>query len=231
MTISGPPVLGFVLVAFFVAFTVWCLLGVRKRRQEMAAAAQRIGFNFLGETWQGLVLNPRFKTWLLQRGHARADNVMVGVSGSFEVTVFDYTYTTQDNSDQFRSISQTIACFSHTVELPPFTLEAENVLTRIGNAILHNDIDFESHPAFSRRYALKSPDEAGTRRLFTPAVLTEMEQISSEAPWNIETSGINLFLYRAGRVVSPSSLATFLQETSAIATVIFNSEGLKNPVA
>jgi len=77
---------------------------------------------------------------------------------------------------------------------------------------------------------LKSPDEAGTRRLFTPSLLSYMEQVPSERNWNVETSGTNLFIYRAGRTVSPNDLSTFFHETSSVATTVFNSDGLKNPV-
>jgi hypothetical protein len=210
-------------VALFVVIIVWSILYARKRSQDLAAAAQQMGFTFMGDAWHGPVLNPQFKTCLLQRTRGRANNVMVGMSGSFEAIVFDYTYRAGKSS-----ITQTVACFSHKIPLPPFTLKPEGILDRIGDAIVHNDIDFDSHPGFSQRYALKSPDEASTRRVFTPAVLTQIEQISSDTQWNIETSGINLFIFRAGRRVSPASLATFLQQTSTIATVIFNSEGLKN---
>jgi hypothetical protein len=213
-------------VVLLLAVIVWSILYARKRSQDLAAAAQQVGFTFMGDTWHGPVLNPQFTTCLLQRTRGRPNNVMVGMSGSFEAIVFDYTYRAGKSS-----ITQTMACFSHNIQLPPFTLKPEGMLDRIGDAILHNDIDFDSHPTFSQRYALKSPDEASTRRVFTPAVLTQMEQISSQAKWNIETSGINLFIFRAGRKVSPSSLATFLQQTSTIATVIFNSAGLKNSVA
>jgi hypothetical protein len=209
-----------------VVIIVWSILYARKRSQDLAAAGQQIGFSFMGDTWHGPVLNPQFKTCLLQRTRGHPNNVMVGMSGSFEAIVFDYTYRAGKSS-----ITQTMACFSHHIQLPPFTLKPEGMLDRIGDAIVHNDIDFDSHPTFSQRYALKSPDEASTRHVFTPAVLTQIEQISSEAKWNLETSGINLFIFRAGRTVSPSSLASFLQQTSALATVIFNSEGLKNSVA
>lgn len=213
-------------VALFVVIVVWTILYAKKRSQDLAAAAQQIGFTFMGDTWHGPVLNPHFRTSLLQRTRGRPNNVMVGMAGSFEAIVFDYTYRAGKSS-----ITQTMACFSHKIELPSFTLKPEGILDRLGDAIVHNDIDFDSHPTFSRRYALKSPAEASTRRVFSPAVLTQLEQISAEAIWSVETSGVNLFIFRAGRTVSPSSLATFLQQTSAIATVIFNSEGLKNSVA
>ena len=225
MTHSAPALVwmfGF-FVALFVVIIVWTILYARKRSQDLAAAAQQIGFTFMGNTWHGPVLNPQFRTCLLQRTRGRPNNVMVGMAGSFEAIVFDYTYRAGKSS-----ITQTLACFSHNVELPSFTLKPEGILDRIGDAIVHNDIDFDSHPEFSRRYVLKSPDEASARRFFTPAVLSYMEQIFPEMKWNIETSGINLFLYRPGRTVSPADLSTFLQQTSSVATALFNSEGLKN---
>jgi len=215
-----------VFLALFVVLIIWSILYARKRSQDLAAAAQQLGFTFMGDTWHGPTLNPQFKTCLLQRTRGRPNNVMVGMSGNLQAILFDYKYQAGKST-----ITQTIACFSHNVQLPPFSLKPEGVFDRIGDAIVHNDIDFDSHPEFSRRYALKSPDEANTRRFFTPAVLSYMEQIFAEMKWNIETSGINLFVYRPGRTVSPSDLSTFLYQTSSVATALFNSEGLKNPVA
>jgi hypothetical protein len=208
------------------ALIVWAVLAAKKRAQELSQLAMQLGFNFLGKTWQGPVLDPQHKTCLLQHTRGNFSNAMAGMSSRLETTVFDYTYSAGKSS-----ISQTIVCFSHKVQLPPFTLRPEGFLDRIGNAFLHNDIDFDSNPEFSRRYALKSPDEAGTRRLFTPGLLSYMEQIPSEQHWVIEANGTNLFVYRGGRTVSPADLSTFLQETSAIAQTIFASEGLKSPIA
>lgn len=213
-------------VALFVVIIVWSILYAKKRSQDLAAAAQQIGFTFMADTWSGPVLNPQFKTCLLQRTRGRWKNVMVGMSGNLQAIVFDYTYPAGKSS-----ITQTIVCFSQNIQLPPFALKPEGIFDRIGDAIVHNDIDFDSNPEFSRRYALKSPDETGTRRLFSPVVLSYMEQMASETQWNIETSGTNLFIFHAGRTVSPANLATFLQQSSSVAAVLFNSEGLKNSVS
>lgn len=210
-------------IALFVAIIVFSIVYAKKRSQDLAAAAQQLGFTFMGDTWHGPVLNPQFKTCLLERTRGRPNNVMVGMSGNLQTIVFDYRYQAGKST-----VTQTIACFSHNVQLPPFTLKPEGIFDRLGDAIVHNDIDFDSHPEFSKRYALKSPDEANTRRLFTPAVLSYMEQIFPEMKWNIETSGINLFIYRASRTVSPAGLSTFLHQASSLATALFNSEGLTN---
>ncbi len=211
--------------ALIIVFIVWGILYARKRTQELAAAAQQIGFTFMGDTWRGPVLNPQHKTCLLQRTRGSFKNAMVGAAGGLQAIVFDYTYRMGKST-----VTQTLACFSDKALFPPFALKPEGIFDRLGDALVHNDIDFDSHPAFSRRYALKSPDEAGTRRLFTPSLLSYMEQIPSERTWNIETSGTNLFVYRAGKTVSPADLSTFFHETSTIAAALFNSDGLKNPV-
>ena len=215
---------GFFL-ALFITLIIWSILYAKKRSQDLAAAAQQLGFTFMGNTWHGPILNHQFKTCLLQRTNGSFKNVMVGMSGGLQAIVFDYKYQAGKST-----ITQTLACFTHNIQFPSFALKPEGIFDRIGDAIVHNDIDFDSHPEFSRRYVLKSPDEVNTRRFFTPAVLSYMEQIFPEMKWNIETSGINLFVYRPGRTVSPADLATFLQQTSSVATALFNSEGLKNSV-
>jgi hypothetical protein len=212
--------------ALIIVVIVWGILHARKRTQDLAAAATQIGFTFMGDTWRGPVLNPQHKTCLLQRTRGSFKNAMVGSAGSLQAIIFDYTYRMGKST-----VTQTLACFSDKAQFPPFALKPEGIFDRLGDALVHNDINFDSHPAFSRRYALKSPDEAATRRLFTPGLLSYLEQIPSERNWNIETGGTNLFIYRAGRTVSPADLSTFFQETSSIATTVFNSDGVKNSVA
>jgi len=214
------PFLFFLVLA--IVLIALAILYAKKRSKDLAEAAQRLGFTFMGNTWRGPMLNSQHKACLLQRTRGRFNNAMMGMSGSLEAILFDYAYQAGRSS-----ISQTIACYSEKVRLPPFAMKPEGIFDRIGDAIVHNDIDFDSHPEFSRRYALKSPDEANTRRLFTPSLLSYLEQIPSETRWNIEASGPNLFIYRAGRTVSAANLSTFLQQTSTIATAIFNSDGLK----
>jgi len=223
---SSNPWLILFFVALGLAVIIWAILSAKKRTQELSQLAPQLGFTFMGKAWHGPVLDPLHKTSLLQRTRGRFSNVMVGMAGGLEAIIFDYTYSAGKSS-----VTQTLACFSQKLPLPPFALKPEGLFDRIGDAFVHNDIDFDSHPVFSNRYALKSPDEPGTRRLFTPGLLSYMEQLPSDTKWNIEANATNLFLYRAGRTVSAADLPTFLQETSAIARTIFTSDGLKNSVA
>jgi hypothetical protein len=196
----------------------------RKRTRELTAVAQQIGLQFIGKYWTGPPLSSQPGISLLQRRRGRFSNVMTGSSGRLQISLFDYTYPMGKSS-----VTQTVACFSQDQQLPPFALRPENFLDRIGDAIVHNDIDFDSNPEFSKRYLLKSPDEAGTRRIFTPSLLTYLEQF--ETNWCVEATGPTLIVYHGGRPVSPSDVSAFFEETSRIARTFFSSEGMRKPVA
>jgi hypothetical protein len=210
----------FVLMAVIITASV---LYTRKRTRELTEVAQRIGFQFTGNG-SGPSFPPQPKISMLQRTRGRFSNVMTGSSGTLQISLFDYSYPAGKTS-----VSQTVASFSQDQQLPSFALRPENFLDRIGDALVHNDIDFDSNPEFSRRYLLKSPDEAGARRLFNPSLLTSLEQFQTS--WCAEGTGPLLILYQSGRIVSPSDLPAFLEETSRIARTLFASEGLRKPVA
>jgi hypothetical protein len=212
-----------VLALMAVIITV-SVLHAKKRTRELTEVAQQIGFRFVGKNWSGLSLSSQSKISLLQRTRGRFSNVMTGSSGGLQIALFDYTYQVGKSS-----LTQTIAAFSQDQQLPPFALRPENFFDRIGDAIVHNDIDFDSNPEFSKRYLLKSPDDAGTRKLFTPSLLTYLEQFQSN--WCIEGTGSTLIVYRGGRPVSPADVPAFFEETSRIARTFFASEGLRKPVA
>jgi hypothetical protein len=211
------------LVGFFALMAVIIMASVRaakKRTRELADAAQQIGFRFVGKPWSGPSLSTLHKISLLQRTRGTCTNVMTGASGPLQISLFDYTYAMGKSS-----VTQTLAAFSQDMSLPTFALRPENFLDRIGDAIVHNDLDFDSHPDFSKRYLLRSPDEANTRRLFTPSLLAYLEQMQTN--WYIEGTGPTLIVYRGGSPVNPSDVPAFLDETSRIARSFFASEGLK----
>ena len=214
----------FFFIGLGLAIVIWAILSARKRTQELTQLAPTIGFTFMGKAWHGPDLDPLHQTSLLQRTRGGFSNVMVGSAANLQTIVFDYAYRAGKSET-----TQTLACFTHEKPLPPFVLKPEGLLDRLGDAFVHNDIDFDSNPVFSERYTLKSPDEQATRRLFTPSLLTQMEQLPSALGWIVEANGTNLFVYRHGHTVSPADLQIFLQETSAIARTIFSSDALKNP--
>jgi hypothetical protein len=166
-----PVILIWFVVALAAILIPAAIYQAKKRTRELAEVAQQIGFRFAGNIWSGPSLSSQYKISLLQRTRGRFSNVMTGSSGGLQISLFDYTYPVGKSS-----ITQTLATFSQDLPLPLFALRPESFFDRIGDAIVHNDIDFDSNPDFSKRYLLKSPDEAGTRGLFTPGLLAYLEQ-------------------------------------------------------
>jgi hypothetical protein len=212
---------GFGLAAAIVIMAL-AIRQARQRTRDLTALAQQMGFTFAGRNWCGPVLSPNFKMSLLQRARGRFSDAMTGQIGGFQVGVFDYTYGNGKSS-----VTQTMTCFSQDAELPPFELRPENIFDKIGDAITHNDIDFDSNSEFSRRYHLRSPDEARIRVLFNPGLLAYLEQIPPDKKWHVEASGPSLIIYRHRWPAPAADVPALLNETSAIARTIFDSAGIK----
>jgi hypothetical protein len=211
--------LGFAAAIVLIVVTV---LQAKRRTKDLAALAQQMGFTFLEKGGNGPVLSPGYKTSLLQRTRGRYHNTIAGQMDGFQVSVFDYTYGNGKNS-----VTQTLTCFSQNAELPAFELRPENIFDKIGDAIVNRDIDFDSHPEFSRRYHLRTPEEARIRMLFNPGLLTYLEQIPPDKKWHVEASGPSLIIYRHRWPAPAVEVPALLNEASAIAKMIFQNAGIK----
>jgi hypothetical protein len=220
------PVWIFVLSGLAVVVTVLIVSSVlaKKRMQALQEVAQQIGFYFAGSD-QSTTTSVR--TALFNKGSSRKfRNIMNGAFAGFKTSLFDYSYTTS-NGKNSNTWTQTVAAFMQDAQVPMFELRPEGFLDRVGDYFVHKDIDFESHPQFSRRFLLRGADEHAVRDLFTPALLTFFEAFPPEKKWHIEGGEGTLFVYRSSATVKPNDVRTFLEETSSIAQTFFTSGGLK----
>lgn len=213
-----------VLLVLLVAIAVWMFSSVRakKRTQALQETAQQIGFNFVGTDPSSTT---QTRTALFHKGSShKFRNIMNGSFGGFQASLFDYSYTTS-NGRNSSTWTQTVAAFMQNSRLPLFELRPEGFLDRVGDVFVHRDIDFESHPEFSRRYMLRGLEEQAVRELFTPALLTFFEALPPEKKWHIEGGEGTLFVYRSAATVKPDDIRCFLEETSSIAQTFFTSCG------
>jgi len=87
---------------------------------------------------------------------------------------------------------------SGLVRLPSFILRPENLFHKIGESFGYRDIDFDSHPVFSKQYLLRAADEQACRGLFTKGILDHYDQ---RAGLSTEGDGDSLLFYRASKRV------------------------------
>ena len=197
----------------------------KKRTQALEAVAAEIGFRFDGNDQSSAI---QVRTALFNKGSGRKfRNIMNGVSSGLKASLFDYSYTISSDKSS-STYRQTVAAFVQDLGLPLFEVRPEGLMDRVGEMFVHQDINFDSHPRFSRRYALRGKEEGKIRELFTPALLSLLEGLPAEKKWHIEGSDLTLLLYMQGKTVKPEEVRPFLEETSSLAQTFFASCGAKH---
>jgi hypothetical protein len=220
-----------IMLVTFVALIILSRIQARKRTEALRAVAQQIGFSFEGNDWPDQTKAPHLKTPLFQKsGGGGPSNLIVGALAGLDASLFDYSYTVS-NGKSTSTITQTVAAYSQTLWLPAFELRPEGFFDRIGEAFVHRDIDFDSHPEFSKRYFLRGPAEQTIRDLFSPTLISFLEGMPPDEKWHIEGADTTLVIYRANLTVSPDQFPALLDKTSSIAKTFFSSPaGLSKPV-
>ena len=85
-------------------------------------------------------------------------------------------------------------------EIPSFVLEQEGIFDKIFDRVLSinsQDIDFVSHPIFSKKLKLTGEDEQAVRGLFTSELI---EFLESEEIYHIECNGNALIIFKSLRI-------------------------------
>lgn len=202
-----PIILGVVAIATFIAIACW--LAAKKRTEQFKQAAEQLNLPFFPEGDDSLVTSLEH-LHLFSRGRAkRIRNMMHGESNGVELAIFDYRYTVGHGKNA-RTYHQSVICFrSPMLCLTPFEMRPEHIFHKIGGLFGYQDIDFESHPKFSKIYLLRGGDAARVRELFTPAALTFFE---SRKKICVEGGGDQLVFYRRSVKIKPEATRGFMQE-------------------
>ena len=197
-------------IVALIAGAIWLASYLEKKRTEkMRAAADSLGLTFEAEQAhemiQALAHFPLF-----QAGHSkRVRNVIAGSEGGVDFKLFDYRYTTGHGKNSHTWIQTVLLMRSSRLTLPPFTLRPENIFHKIGSAFGYQDIDFDSHPTFSKKYLLRGEIEPEIRNVFAPHVLDYFEQNH-----NLTVEGVQgeLLFYKGMRRLKPEELRPLIDD-------------------
>jgi hypothetical protein len=198
-------------VGLFVLIVVVSIRQDKKRSEALIALAQTLGFTY-EKKLSGTTQIPCSGASLFNRGHGRyAKNYMTGTVADIQVILTDYQYTTGSGKN---STTHSLTLTAYNVPgltLPDFTLEKENFLTRIADKFGFGDIDFDTHPVFSDKYQLKGKDEPAIRALFTPTLLTAIENGLINNAWHVQ-AGDNWLIIHTTRL-KPEQWQDFLNSS------------------
>ncbi|MFS8798762.1 hypothetical protein [Synechococcus sp. R60.3] len=184
----------------------------KKRREALERVAAQLGMRFsaqLPEEIRSRLLQAGFG--LFERGHGRRfyNSMSKRLIDGTEITVFDYQYTRGRGKSSSTYRQSVFYAYHEDLHLPRFRLHPENALFHgIAKAFGMQDINFESHPKFSRSYLLRGENEAQVRLRFHPGVLGFWEQHPN---YCAEGAGAHLILWQNDRQVNPEEIAKWMR--------------------
>ncbi|HLM00694.1 MAG TPA: hypothetical protein VK400_06535, partial [Pyrinomonadaceae bacterium] len=198
-------------IGFFVALVVVIFIVARKMRQKRIHALQvfaaQNGWTFVpNATVQTSFQNPDAYA-IFNRGRRDLIALMHRQHDGGAAYVFDYAYTVGSGKNQ-QTYTQTVVAFNTPrLRIPFFALYPESFLSFIGEMFGYNDIDFHTHPAFSKRFKLTGRDEMPIRGIFHPQALSFFENLPNI---RVDGGGNYLFVYVHNQTVKPEILNGFL---------------------
>jgi len=195
---------GLIFVGLIALFS-WTAAAHRKAQIREVAAALGLTYQEQGD-YQNTLSN--FDLFNVGK-RRRIRNVIHGETARETVGIFDYLYVTGGGKNSNHHSQTVVVIQSPELNLPSFTLCPEHLFNKIASFFGYTDINFESHPEFSRRFLLRGADEEAVRKQFTPALLSYFENRTGVT---VEGGGNTLLYFRANKTVKPDKFVELMDE-------------------
>jgi hypothetical protein len=212
--------------ACYFGFTSW---SSKRRRRALSQLAPSMNFSWL----DAMPETPRGIAFLRPGLGGEFSNAMTGIGAGCEVTVFDFEYETGTMLMPMteRTHVQTIAAFrsSHSV-LPAFQFGPESVMRKmytVGSEQFKFETALPSVSAPAGHYLLRSHEQTANA-LFDSEMLKFFNDLGLQhQPWFLEGNQEWQLIWQHNNIVSPQNYPWFLQQTSAIAAMVFGCATMK----
>ena len=201
-------ILVFLAIALFIVggivFAIW---QERKRRKELGEIAESLGLEYMPDG-NNQLLSHISDFALFNSGRSRKNTkVISGETDEVRIAIFDYQYTTGSGKNSHTHHQSVVALQSSKLMMPRFRMRPEGMFDKLGSLVGANDIDFDSHPNFSRMFVLKGDDEEAIRKFFTNDLLNFFEDYTG---YSVEGRDGALILYRPGKRIKPAEIKDYL---------------------
>jgi hypothetical protein len=181
----------------------------KRRTEKLRQVSMRIGLTFQPKGDKSLIEQLSHFNLFSQGRSKKIKNMFSGQQRHTQVAIFGYKYTT-GSGKHTRTHQQTVMyCQASQLNLPGFALRPENIFHKVGKVFGYKDIDFTSHPTFSKKYLLRGDDEDSVRRVFEGHVLSYFENQPGVCA---EGRGDQLIVYRPEKRVKPEEIHTFIED-------------------
>jgi hypothetical protein len=130
-----------------------------------------------------------------------------------QIRSFDYQYTVSSGKSSVTYRQTVFWANSKLLGIPPFRMQPETFMHRIGTFLGMQDIDFELYPEFSKKYLLRSSDEESIRDFFTDKVLSFFSDLQG---LHLEALNYYFILYRDKKLADPVDYPAFLDTSRTV---------------
>lgn len=197
----------------------------KQRTAQLARVALELGLNFKPAADSILLAGMRhYELPLFRRDQLRLSDALRGTFEGREVLVFDlvgYILTQKFNSTHYSETESdwaAVVCVQlKRCNLPVFRLFPEEFHHKVAALMGYQDIDFTTHPEFSRKFQLQGRDEAAIRQVFVPELLKLYE---TKSTIHTEAAGDRVIFYRRGRRIKPEEVRKRLEEASQFVALL-----------
>ena len=174
----------------------------KKRTEACQAQAGAMGLEFV-ETADELI--GRLGDFaLFKRGRSkRTRNVLTGDAGDVKISIFDYRFTTGSGKNKTVHQQTVVLLESANIQAPSFSMRQQGFFDKFGKALGFQDIDFTSHPKFSKMFVLQGPNEEAVRKFFTPSLL---EFFETQDKVSVEGGFGRVMIYSGRKLLPPEEV-------------------------
>ena len=150
---------GWVIPVFIVGSIIWSILKGRRRAQEMRNAGASLNLREASKSDKKALEDRIDQSRLFSDGISWPKTVLVGDVNGVRVTLADYNFSPPGTKKKTKETTL-LTIHTNSLNLPPFTLMPSGWLVdKLSSMVGYRDINFDSHPQFSKQYLLRAFDE------------------------------------------------------------------------
>ena len=150
---------GWVIPAFLVGSIIWSILKGRKRAKEMRKAGASLNLRAASKPDKKALEDRIKQSRLFSDESSWPKTVLVGDVNGVRVMLADYNFSPPRSKSKTKETTL-LTIQSNSLSLPPFTLMPSGwLIDSLSSMVGYRDINFDSHPQFSKQYLLRAFDE------------------------------------------------------------------------
>jgi hypothetical protein len=150
---------GWVIPVLIVGSIIWAFFKGRKRAQEMRNAGASLNLREASKSDKQVLEDNIEQSRLFSDGSSWPKTVLVGDVNGVRVTLADYNFSPPGTKRKTKETTL-LTIQTNSLSLPPFTLMPSGwLIDSLSSMVGYRDINFDSHPQFSKQYLLRAFDE------------------------------------------------------------------------